>query len=102
MSKKMQTLMEQVAQVATERKELEVKEQALKEALLEEMRSAGVAKEKTDYGSFTIKPYTRWTYSEKLVAKKNKIKEEEVNEQRQGIAVAEVTESLTFTATKVK
>ena len=102
MSKKMDSLMEQVAQVATERKELEVKEQALKEALLEEMRSAGLTKEKTDYGSFTIKPYTKWIYSDKLVAKKNKIKEEEINEQRQGVATAEITESLTFTAVKIK
>lgn len=102
MSKKMQTLMEQVAQVATQRKELEVKEQALKEALLEEMRTAGVSKEKTEYGSFTIKPYTKWIYSEKLLAKKDKIKEEEINEQRQGIAIAEITESLTFTAVKTK
>ena len=94
--------MVQVAQVATERKELEVKEQALKEALLEEMRMAGLSKEKTEYGSFTVKPYTKWTYSEKLVAKKNKVKEDELNEQRQGIAVAVVTESLTFTPVKVK
>jgi hypothetical protein len=101
MSKKMDSLMEQVAQVATERKELEVKEQALKEALLEEMRSAGLTKEKKEYGSFTIKPYTKWIYSDKLVAKKSKIKEEEINEQRQGIATAEITESLTFTAVKV-
>jgi hypothetical protein len=102
MSKKMQTLMEQVAQVATERKELEVKESALKAALLDEMRSAGLSKEKTEYGSFTIKPYTKWIYSDKLVAKKSKIKEEEINEQRQNIAIAEVTESLTFTAVRVK
>jgi hypothetical protein len=102
MSKKMQTLMEQVAAVATQRKELEVQESALKVALLEEMRVAGVNKEKTDYGSFTIKPYTKWIYSDKLVSKKNKIKEEEINEQRQGIATAEVTESLTFTAVKIK
>ena len=94
--------MEQVAQVATERKELEVKESALKEALLEEMRHAGLTKEKTEYGSFTIKPYTKWIYSDKLVAKKNKIKEEEINEQRQGIATSEITESLTFTAVKTK
>lgn len=98
----MQTLMEQVAEVALERKQLEVKEQALKEALLEEMRMAGLTKEKTEYGSFTVKPYTKWIYSEKLVAKKSKIKEEELNEQRQGIAVAEITESLTFTPVKVK
>lgn len=101
MSKKMDTLMEQVAEVATQRKELEVKESALKEVLLEEMRSAGLTKEKKEYGSFTIKPYTKWVYSDKLVAKKSKIKEEELNEQRQGIAVAEVTESLTFTAAKI-
>ena len=98
----MQTLMEQVAEVAIERKQLEVKEQALKEALLEEMRMAGLTKEKTEYGSFTVKPYTKWVYSDKLLAKKTKIKEEELNEQRQGIAVAEVTESLTFTPVKVK
>ena len=94
--------MEQVAEVAIERKQLEVKESALKEALLEEMRMAGLTKEKTEYGSFTVKPYTKWVYSDKLVAKKTKIKEEELNEQRQGIAVAEVTESLTFTPVKVK
>jgi hypothetical protein len=36
------------------------------------------------------------------MAKKSKIKEEEINEQRQNIAIAEVTESLTFTAARVK
>jgi hypothetical protein len=46
MSKKMNSLMEQVAQVATERKELEVKESALKAALLDEMRSAGLSKDR--------------------------------------------------------
>lgn len=100
MSKKMQTLMEQVATVTAEIEELEVKQGALKQALLEEMRAAGLSKEKTEYGSFTIKPYTKWVYSDKLVAKKLKIKEEEVNEQRQGVAKAEVSESLTFRAIK--
>lgn len=92
--------MEQVAEVATQRKELEVKEQALKEALLNEMKQAGVSKEKTDYGSFSIKPYTKWVYSDKLVNEKLKIKEKEIDEQRSGIAQAVVTESITFTAVK--
>jgi hypothetical protein len=42
MSKKLDTLMDQVAEVATERKELEVKEKALKEALMDEMRKERV------------------------------------------------------------
>ncbi len=102
MSKILESLMSQVADVATERKELEVKEKALKEALLAEMKKEGLSKEQTTYGTFSIKPYTKWVYSDKLLAKKEKIKVEELNEQRQGIAVAEITESITFTAAKIK
>jgi hypothetical protein len=102
MSKVLISLMAQVADVAIERKELEVKEKALKEALLAEMNKVGTKKEQTEYGTFTVKPYTKWTYSDKLIAKKEKIKVEELNEQRQGIAVAEITESITFTVAKNK
>ena len=94
--------MEQVAEVAAEMKELKLKDEALRSLLLEEMHKAGLKKEDTPYGKFTVKPYTKWLYSPKLVAKKEQIKIMELDEQRQGIAKAEVTESLSFTAVKIK
>lgn len=102
MNKKIQTLMGQVAEAATERKNVEEKEKALKAALLTEMKKVGIFKEKTDYGSFTIKPYTKYTYSDRLQKAEEELKLRKISEVEQGVAVAEVTESLTFTAIKVK
>lgn len=102
MSKKLDSLMQQVAEVAMERQDLEVKEKALKQALLEEMHATGVSKEETPMGRFSIKIYRKWSYSDKLVEAENKIKVKKLDEQRQGIATAEVSESVTFTSKKEK
>lgn len=94
--------MQQVAEVALQRKELEVQEKALKDALLAEMKKLGKDKEKTEYGSFLVKPYTKWYYSEATTAMAQALKIKQIEEQEKGIAAAEVTESLTFTPTKTK
>jgi hypothetical protein len=99
---KIQTLMQQVAEIATARKDLEVQERAMKEALLEEMKKKGTEKEKNEYGSFTIKPYTKWHYSAAVVTLEEDLKIRKADEVEQGIASAEVTESLTFLPAKVK
>jgi hypothetical protein len=102
MSKKLQTLMQQVAETASERKELEVKEKALKDALLAEMHKEGKDKEKNDYGSFTIKQYKKWKYSEAVMDLSTQLKLKQADEQDQGIAECEVTESVAFSPAKVK
>jgi hypothetical protein len=102
MSKKLQTLMQQVAETASERKELEVKEKALKDALLVEMHKEGKDKEKNDYGSFTIKQYKKWKYSEAVQELSTKLKLAQADEQDQGLAQCEVSESVAFSPAKVK
>lgn len=102
MSKKLESLMAQVAEVASERKELEIKEKALKDALLVEMHKVGKDKEKNEYGSFTIKQYKKWKYSEAVDELSTQLKLKQADEQDQGIAECEVTESVAFSPVKGK
>jgi hypothetical protein len=102
MSKKLTSLMAQVAEAAMERKELEIKEKALKEALLVEMQKEGKDKEKNDFGSFTIKQYKKWKYSPAVDDLATKLKLKQADEQDMGIAECEVTESVAFSPTKTK
>jgi len=102
MSKKLEVLMKDVAETAALRKELEEKEKTLKEVLLEEMRKEGKEKEKNDFGSFTIKQYKKWTYTEAVQELSTKLKLAQADEQDQGLAQCDVSESVAFSPVKVK
>jgi hypothetical protein len=102
MSKKLEVLMRDIADTVTLKKELEDKEKALKDLLLEEMRKEGKEKEKNDFGSFTIKQYRKWTYTEAVQELSTKLKLAQADEQDQGLAQCEVTESVAFSPAKIK
>jgi hypothetical protein len=97
---KIHELMREVAEVATRRKALEAQEKELKDQLLVAMRKAKTMREKTEYGSFTIKPYTRYEYSEEVVSLEESLKIKKQDEVERGVAKAIVTESVAFSPAK--
>lgn len=95
--------MQQLAEAAQERKSLEVKEKALKEALLIEIKKEGKDKETLEgVGTFTIARRTSYTYTEAVEQINEALKLKKVEEEERGLAQAQVTEYVLFKEVKTK
>lgn len=96
--KKIETLVKQLAEVAQQKKEIELQEEAIKGLLLEELRGADPEEGKTPYGKVTIARRSYYTYSDNIKKLAEEIKLKQVEEQEKGIAVEKVTEYVLFKA----
>ena len=95
--------MQQLASTAQEKKQLEVKEKALKDALLQEIKNEGKEKETLDgVGTFTIARRTSYKYTEAVDKLNETLKLKKVEEEEKGIAEAQITEYILFKEVKVK
>ena len=66
------------------------------------MNSEEVDKLEADYGTFSLKPVPVWKFSDKVVALKEDIKEEEAKEKADGTAKSEDRVDLVFKPGKPK
>lgn len=98
---KITSLTEQLAATAAERKDLEVKEKALKDSLLAEMKKVHHEKEETVYGTFTISRRSSYTYTPAVKALEEEVKMRKDEEQKRGLATESVTEYILFKEAKV-
>jgi ACT domain-containing protein len=95
--------MQQLASTAQEKKQLEVKERALKDALLQEIKKEGKEKEVLDgVGTFTIARRTSYIYTEVVDKLNEALRLKKVEEEEKGLAEASVTEYILFKEVKVK
>jgi len=94
--KNINILVKQLSEVAQERKELEVKEKALKEALIEELHETGKDFADTEYGKATIARRSYYKYSEVIDKLEAEVKIKKVEEVEKGIAEESVTEYILF------
>lgn len=95
--------MQQLASTAQEKKQLEVKEKALKDALLEEFKKSNTEKDGLEgVGSFSIARRSSWVYSDVVSKLEDDIKIKKDEEQRRGVAEEKVTEYILFKEVKVK
>jgi len=89
-------LMQHIAETAQERKMLEVKEKALKDELLEAMKAAGLEKQATQFGSFTVAHRTSYEYTDVVKKLEDSVKMKKVEEVEKGLAKQEVTDYILF------
>ena len=95
--------MQQLASTAQEKKQLEVKEKALKDALLQAIKKEGKGKESLDgVGTFTIARRTSYTYTAVVDKLTEALKLKKVEEEEKGLAEAQITEYILFKEVKVK
>lgn len=95
-------LLKEVADAIQLRKELEVKEKALKDALLLELKKANKESDESEVGKVTIARRSYYTYSEMVTKLEEEVKIKKVEEVEKGIAKEEVTEYLLFKEAKIK
>lgn len=93
---KINTLVKQLAEVVEERKELEVKEKALKDAVISELNVLGKDSEETPYGKASIARRPSYTYTDAVSALKSKVADREEFERVEGLATEKVTEYLSL------
>lgn len=93
---KIQTLAQQLSDVAEQKEQLSLKEETIKALLLTEMASEGKVKESFDFGSITVASRKTYKYSEAIIKLEEKIKIKKDDEVKQGIAETKVTEFITF------
>lgn len=99
---KIQTLAEQLSQVAEQKEQLSLKEETIKALLLVEMANAGKIKESFDFGTVSLRHNPKYTYSEKVLSLDEKIKIQKDKERKMGIAVDMGNDSVVFKPTKKK
>lgn len=95
----LEQLQERYATLSLEEKKITKEKDALKEEI-ETLLADTREPIETEYGTFVMVPYTKWTYSESLKTLEEDVKIQKVNEQEQGIAVPTVTHNLRFTLPK--
>ena len=93
---KIQTLAEQLSEVAEQKEQLSLKEETIKALLLVEMANAGKLKEPFDFGTVSVATRKTYKYSEAITKLEEKIKIKKDDEVKQGVAETKVTEYITF------
>lgn len=93
---KIQTLAQQLSDVAEQKEQLLLKEETIKALLLVEMKNAATDKETFDFGSINLSTRKTYKFSEAIVKLAEKIKIKMDDEVKQGIAETKVTEFITF------
>lgn len=93
---KLNTLANELAKIALEKKELSNKEEVIKEALLAEMHKEGVSKEVTDYGTASITTRKSYTFTDAIKKMEEKVEIKKDTEIKQGLAEVKKTQFITF------
>lgn len=94
--KNIETLVKQLSEVSVEKKEIELKEKAIKGLLIEELKNNQLSDKDTAYGKVTIARRSYYTYSENIKKLEEDVKKKKVEEEEKGIAVKDVTEYILF------
>jgi hypothetical protein len=97
---KLNTLAQQLAEIVSEKKSLEIKEGAIKEALLAEMHKENKDKETFEFGTVSVTTRRTYIYSEAIKKLENKIKIKKDEEVKTGLAEEKVTEFISFRESK--
>lgn len=92
----------QLAEIAAEKKELSIKEEVIKEAMLAEMKKEGKEKEQFEFGTVSVATRSSYTYSEAVKKLEDKVKIKKDEEVKLGVAIPSVTEYVVFRESKVK
>lgn len=90
------TLAGELAKIALEKKQLQLKEETIKNQLTIEMKKEGKTSEKFDFGTVSIGVRKTYTYSPEVSKLKDKLQIKMDNEVKQGIAEVKQTEFITF------
>lgn len=99
---KLNTLAQQLSQIALEKKSLEIKEGAIKEALLAEMHKENKEKETFEFGTVSVATRRTYVYSEAIKKLEDKVKIKKDEEVKTGVAEEKVTEYVMFREPKTK
>ena len=94
--KKIKTLCKELYNITSERKELEIKEKAIKASLIEELKANKLAFADTEYGKAKIARRPYYTYSKVVEAMEEQVKLKKIEEVEKGIAEESVTEYILF------
>ncbi len=97
---KLNTLAQQLAEIVSEKKSLEIKEGAIKEALLAEMHKENKDKETFEFGTVSVTTRRTYIYSEAIKKLEDKIKIKKDEEVKTGVADEKVTEFISFRESK--
>lgn len=94
----MQDKYREYADIKREIKFLELREAALKEAIIADLSSQKLSKVEGEFGKLTVAVRKVWIYSKKLTKLKEDLKLKEYEEQEKGVAKAKESPYLKFTA----
>ena len=97
-----QTLLNDLADVIARRKAIVIEEEAIKQAVLEEMQKAGVKSEETSYGTFSVSNRPKYTFTDKVTELDEKLKLRKIYEKEKGLAKEEPNYYLGFKPLTVK
>ena len=92
--------MEQLSITAQERKVLEVKERAIKDALLAEMKREKLSRQESNFGTFTIAHRSSYIYTPAVKTLEDSVKILKDEEQKKGLAEEKITEYILFKEVK--
>ena len=98
--KKINILAQQLAVIVSEKKLLEIKEGAIKEALLSEMHLENKDKETFEFGTVSVTTRRTYIYSEVIKKMEDKIKIKKDEEVKTGVAEEKVSEFISFREAK--
>ncbi len=90
------TLARELSKIALDKKQLQLKEETIKNQLTIEMKKEGKKSEKFDFGTVSIGVHKTYTYSPEVSKLKDKLQIKMDNEVKQGIAEVKQTESIKF------
>lgn len=99
MTSNKKALFEQYAHTCAEEKIVTARKKKLKEDI-EALMPQEPHTEKSDYGTFKMVEYPKWTYSDETSKLAEDLKIRKIDEEEQGVATKEVTYSLRFNAKK--
>ncbi len=94
------SIYEQYALVASQVKELQIKQKLLSLQCLAEMESNNANQMKADFGTFSTVERKKWTYTNIVKELEKSVKEQKKEEEENGEAKFETSKSLRFQVTK--